>query len=190
MLLGAMYGVKAELKKMSSQWVISENPLHKRRLTVLLFSHRHHHQHIRSHNSLYYPTFQSIVTLQTINFSKMKFFQILPVLSLAGLAMATPAPATVPQTKNFVPEPANPPKQPANIPLYSSSSLSLMDSTSTCERWHHTFKNGHSLGWCAGCKRLERCGFLLTAEAAACLAAITVWGPGEFKNCCSIHYMF
>ena len=114
----------------------------------------------------------------------MKFFQILPLLQLAGIALATPAaaPAPVP-AKKLVKEPANPPKQPANIPLY----LIPEDSGSICENWHHTFKNGNKIGWCAGCKRLERCGVLLTVEAAACIAGIAVMGPGMFKVHCSVY---
>ena len=115
----------------------------------------------------------------------MKFFQVLPLLQLAGVALATPAQAPAKPFKT-VTEPINPPKQPANIPTY----IIPEDSGSICENWHHTFKNGNRIGWCAGCKRLERCGVLLTVEAAVCLAGLTVFGPGMFKICYSIHYRF
>ena len=77
----------------------------------------------------------------------------------------------------MVPEPANPPPMPSNLQSY----IIPEDAGSICENWHHTFKNGNKLGWRAGCKRLERCGFLLTVEAAACIAGIAIIGPGEFK---------
>ncbi|KNG51100.1 putative effector 54 [Stemphylium lycopersici] len=79
--------------------------------------------------------------------------------------------------RKSVTEPAKPPPMPPNVqPMFVTDS-------SFCEGWHHTFKNGNKIGWCAGCKRLERCGLLLTIEAAACIGGLAVFGPAAILGC-------